>query len=121
VVTNLVPAEDRELATTSARVLADRLLRPLNRWSARRCLTEARRKVWHNTLELQRSRAAGPEVFARRLRELEELSAARIDDLLAPGQVIIRLAVVGFGVVLPPVPGPVPLAPAGGSAAAAGR
>ena len=37
-----------------------------------------------------------------RLGELEVLSAAKIADLLAPGQVLLRLAVAGFGVVLPP-------------------
>ena len=30
------------------------------------------------------------------------LSAAKIADLLAPGQVLLRLAVTGFGVLLPP-------------------
>ncbi len=37
-----------------------------------------------------------------RLAELEVLSAARVADLLAPGQVLLRLAVAGFGVTLPP-------------------
>ena len=41
-------------------------------------------------------------MYAARLAELEVLSAARIADLLAPGQVLLRLAVSGFGVVLPP-------------------
>ena len=109
VVTSRVAAEDDELATHSTRTPLDRALQPLNRWSARRCLTEARRKVWHNTLELQQARLSEPESYARRLVELERLSAARIADLLAPGQVIIRLAVVGFGVVLPPAAGPAPL------------
>jgi hypothetical protein len=58
--------------------------------------------VWHNTAELQRARVAGPDRFAARLAELERLSAARITDLLAPGPVLLRLAVHGFGVVLPP-------------------
>ena len=40
--------------------------------------------------------------YDARLAELEVLSAARIADLLAPGQVLLRLAVAGFGVVLPP-------------------
>ena len=40
--------------------------------------------------------------YATRLGELEVLSAARIADLLAPGQVLLRLAVAGFGVSLPP-------------------
>jgi hypothetical protein len=82
--------------------LADRLLRPLNRRGSKRFLRESRQKVWHNTIELQRARLAGPPVYAVRLGELEVLSAARIADLLAPGQVLLRLAVAGFGVRLPP-------------------
>jgi uncharacterized protein DUF5995 len=97
-----VAAEDNELAARSSRTLVDRALRPLNRISSRRFLREARQKVWHNTLELQRARVAGPEAWVVRLAELELLSAARIVDLLAPGQVLLRLAVAGFGVVLPP-------------------
>jgi hypothetical protein len=58
--------------------------------------------VWHNTVELQRARLEGDQVYAARLAELEALSAARIADLLAPGQVLLRLAVAGFGVTLPP-------------------
>jgi hypothetical protein len=30
------------------------------------------------------------------------LSAAKITDLLGPGQVLVRLAISGFGVSLPP-------------------
>jgi hypothetical protein len=97
-----VAAEDNELAARSSRTLVDRALRPLNRISSRRFLREARQKVWHNTLELQRARVAGPEAWVVRLAELELLSAARTVDLLAPGQVLLRLAVAGFGVVLPP-------------------
>ena len=37
--------------------------------------------------------------YRQRLGELQALSAARIADLLAPGQVLLRLAVAGFGVV----------------------
>jgi hypothetical protein len=36
------------------------------------------------------------------LAELELLSAAKIADLLRPGQVLLRLAITGFGVTLPP-------------------
>ena len=32
----------------------------------------------------------------------EILSAAKIGDLLAPGQVLLKLAIGGFGVTLPP-------------------
>jgi hypothetical protein len=78
------------------------VLQPLNRRASRRFLKEAREKVWHNTHELQVARLAGPDAYAARLAELEVLSAARIADLLAPGQVLLRLAVAGFGVVLPP-------------------
>ena len=52
-----VAAEDGELARQSSRSLLDRILAPLNRWASRRFLREARKKVWHNTVELQRARA----------------------------------------------------------------
>ena len=97
-----VTAEERELSTRSRRSILDRALVPLNRAGSRRFLREARAKVWHNTIELHHARANGPESYAVRLAELELLSAARIADLLAPGQVLLRLAVAGFGVVLPP-------------------
>jgi hypothetical protein len=97
-----VAAEDDELAARSARSLLDRALQPLNRVASKRFLREARLKVWHNTTELQLARLAGPTAYDARLAELEVLSAARIADLLAPGQVLLRLAVAGFGVVLPP-------------------
>jgi hypothetical protein len=97
-----VAAEDHELAAVTARSLLDRVLRPLNQRASRRFLREARQKVWHNTTELQRARLSGSEVYAERLGELELLSAAKIADLLAPGQVLLRLAIAGFGVVLPP-------------------
>ena len=97
-----VAAEDDLISPRSAKSTVDRLLTPLNRRASGRFLREARRKVWHNTIELQRARLAGPEAYAVRLAELEVLSAARVADLLAPGQVLLRLAVAGFGVVLPP-------------------
>lgn len=95
-----VSAEDAELG--GRRTLLDRLLTPLNRQASRRFLHEARQKVWHNTIGLQAARQAGPDQYARRLAELEVLSAAKIADLIAPGQVLLRLAVAGFGVTLPP-------------------
>ncbi len=97
-----VAAEDDELSAQSAKRPLDRLLTPLNRQASTRFLREARNKVWLNAVELQRARLAGPQAYAVRLGELELLSAARIGDLLAPGQVLLRLAVAGFGVVLPP-------------------
>jgi hypothetical protein len=101
VLASRVAAEDAELAV-HGRSLTDRILQPLNRLSSKRFLREARLKVWHNTVELQTARLAGTKAYAVRLGELEVLSAARIDDLLAPGQVLLRLAVAGFGVTLPP-------------------
>jgi hypothetical protein len=95
-----VADEDDELS--AGKRWRDRLLTPANRAASKRFLREARRKVWHNTEELQRARRAGPDAYAARLGELEVLAAARIADLLAPGQVLLRLAVAGFGVVLPP-------------------
>lgn len=99
-----VAAEDVELSAHSARTLLDRGLRPVNRWASRRFLREARVKVWHNTGELQQARHAGPDQLAARRAELELLSAARINDLLAPGQILLHLALTGFGVTLPPPP-----------------
>lgn len=96
-----VGAEDAELAT-GGRALLDRLLAPLNRLGSKRFLRESRQKVWHNAIELQQARLAGPAAYDARLAELEVLSAARIADLLAPGQVLLKLAVAGFGVTLPP-------------------
>ena len=100
VLASRVSAEDAQLGGPAG--LLDRLLTPLNRLGSKRFLREARRKVWHNTDELQRARLAGPTAYERRLAELEVLSAAKIADLVAPGQVLLRLAVAGFGVVLPP-------------------
>jgi len=105
VLSSRVAAEDSELGAVSPPTLLDRALQPLNRLSSKRFLREARQKVWHNTMELQRARVQGEAAYAARLAELEVLSAARIADLLAPGQVLLRLAVAGFGVTLPPAHG----------------
>jgi Family of unknown function (DUF5995) len=94
-----VAEEGREFDGQS---LVDRALTPFNRAATRRFLRESRRKVWHNTRELHAARLAGPEAYERRLGELEVLTAARIADLLEPGPVLLRLAVGGFGVRLPP-------------------
>ena len=95
-----VHAEDDQLGDD--KTLLDRVLTPLNRWASKRFLREARQKVWHNVEELHASRIGGEATYATRLGELEVLSAARIADLLAPGQVLLRLSVAGFGVTLPP-------------------
>jgi hypothetical protein len=94
-----VSAEEDRLQPGS---LVDRFLAPLNRLGTKRFLAEARRKVWLNTYQLHAARLAGDAAYRIRLAELELLSAAKIADLLAPGQVLLRLAVAGFGVTLPP-------------------
>jgi hypothetical protein len=58
--------------------------------------------VWLNVAELQRARLEGTTAYNARLAELEVLAAAKIADLLRPGQVLLRLAMTGFGVTLPP-------------------
>jgi len=98
-----VGAEDAELQSIG-RSRTDRLLAPLNRLATRRFLKESRAKVWTNTRLLSQARRAGPEVYRARLAELERLSAARVADLVAPGQVVLKLAVRGFGVRLPEAP-----------------
>jgi Family of unknown function (DUF5995) len=92
-------------APGSRPTVADRLLAPANRLATKRFLTEARAKVWANTRVLASARRKGPAAYSERLAELERLSAARVADLTRPGNVLIRLAVLGFGVLLPPEPG----------------
>ena len=97
-----VAAEDDELTRLSGTPpLLDRLLKPFNRLGTQRFLREARAKVWANAIALDQARGQGPGVYAGRLAELEELSAAKVTALLAPGQVLLKLAATGFGVRLP--------------------
>jgi hypothetical protein len=97
-----VGAEDTELeALSGPRSRTDRLLQPLNRLATKRFLRESRAKVWANARLLDNARRAGPHAYATRLAELERLAAARVADLMAPGQVVLKLAVKGFGVRLP--------------------
>jgi Family of unknown function (DUF5995) len=97
-----VGAEDTELeALSGPRSRTDRLLQPLNRLATRRFLRESRAKVWANARLLDAARRAGPHAYADRLDGLEHLAAARVADLVAPGQVVLKLAVKGFGVRLP--------------------
>jgi Family of unknown function (DUF5995) len=91
-----VGAEDTEMGERS---LLDRLLGPANRAATKRFLVEARRKVWHNTKILDRARRDGS--YEEQLSRLEELCAAKLAELTAPGQVLLRLARKGFGVALP--------------------
>lgn len=100
VLSGRVGAED--IALGGVRSALDRVLQPLNRQGSRRFLAEARAKVWANAEELHAARIDGPQPYRTRLGELEVLSTAKVADLLAPGQVILRLAVAGFGVTLPP-------------------
>jgi Family of unknown function (DUF5995) len=102
VLASRVAAEEDELMATGGTTMLDRLLTPLSRLGSNRFLRETRQKVWQNTLELHQSRVAGPAEYAVRLTELELVSAAKIADLLLPGQVLVRLAISGFGVSLPP-------------------
>jgi hypothetical protein len=102
VLASRVAAEDRELAGLSGPApLLDRLLRPASRLGTQRFLREARQKVWANAAVLSRARRQGPDAYTAALGELEQLSAAKVSTLLAPGQVLLKLAAAGFGVRLP--------------------
>jgi uncharacterized protein DUF5995 len=92
-----VAAEDREITD---KTFLDRLLTPLNRRATARFLKEAREKVWRNAAAMSRARRRGPEALEARVRELEGLCEARVTDLVAPGQVVLKLARRGFGVLL---------------------
>jgi hypothetical protein len=96
-----VGAEDTELEALSGRRSGtDRLLQPLNRLATKRFLKESRAKVWANTRLLDAARRTGPDAYATLLAELERRAAIRVADLMAPGQVVLKLAVKGFGVRL---------------------
>jgi hypothetical protein len=98
-----VAAEDNELTSISGPGSPlDRLLRPFNRLGTQRFLREAREKVWANAIALSRARREGPEAYQAVLTRLEELSAAKVTSLQAPGPVLLKLAATGFGVRLPP-------------------
>ncbi|HLI57230.1 MAG TPA: DUF5995 family protein [Actinomycetota bacterium] len=100
-----VAGEDREIAAAERpgdRSLVDRVLVPLNRAGSRRFLKEARAKVYGNARQLSLARRQGPDQLAARLAQLEGLCRARVADLRAPGQVLLKLTLRGFGVVLPP-------------------
>jgi hypothetical protein len=102
VLASRVAAEDDELTRISGPApLLDRLLRPLNRLGTQRFLREAREKVWANAVALSRARRQGPDAYTARLAQLEDLSAAKVAALQAPGQVLLKLAATGFGVRLP--------------------
>jgi hypothetical protein len=103
VLASRVAAEDGELHRAGGRrTRLDRLLAPVNRTASQVLLRESRRKVWANAGQLDAARRRGAEDSASRLADLEAAAAARVDDLLRPGPVLVRLAVRGFGVTLPP-------------------
>ncbi|MEO8693252.1 MAG: DUF5995 family protein [Acidimicrobiales bacterium] len=100
-----VAAEDAELKKLEQpgqRTLLDKILTPFNRLGTKKFLREARTKVWANARTLDRARREGDEAYAGALRDLEALSRQRVVDLGQPGQIILRLARQGFGVVLEP-------------------
>ncbi len=100
-----VASEDRQLAAAERpgdRRLSDRLLTPLNRAGSKKFLKEARAKVYENARLLSQARRQGDDVLAARTAQLEDLCRRRIADLRAPGQVLLKLTLRGFGVVLPP-------------------
>ena len=98
-----VAAGDDELTAQGSQGLLDRLLRPFNRAGTNRFLAEARAKVWHNATVLDAARRSrdGGDRYEPVLADLERLCAARIAELVAPGQVLLKLARRGFGVRLP--------------------
>jgi Family of unknown function (DUF5995) len=102
VLASRVAAEEDELTRLSGPApWLDRLLRPASRLGTQRFLREAREKVWANAAGLSRARGQGPGAYAVALAQLEELSAAKVTALQAPGQVLLKLAASGFGVRLP--------------------
>lgn len=103
ILSSRVAAEDGELKKVEQpgdRTVLDHVLTPFNRAGSKRFLKEARGKVWRNAQALSLARRRSLTELSERLRELEELSAARVADLRRPGQVLLRLTRDGFGVLL---------------------
>ncbi len=99
-----VRPEDEELARIEppgSRTVLDRLLTPFNTAGTKRFLKESRQKVWHNARVLDRARRESPAALAHAVDQLGARSRDRVADLAKPGQVILRLARDGFGVVIP--------------------
>jgi hypothetical protein len=100
VLLNRVGAEDAIRRRDGRPRLIDRLLGPLNRASTRRLLQESRAKVWRNTRLLDQARREGPDAYAAMLARLDTVCTAKLAELTAPGQVLLRLARKGFGAQL---------------------
>lgn len=92
----------RAVESIRERTLLDHLLYPLNLITIARSLREARRKVWRNTELLTHAHHQGHAELNACLRQLEQRTRAKVTELLAPGQVILKLGVHGFGVTLSP-------------------
>ena len=98
-----VDAEDEELKKVEGpgdRTWLDRALTPFNQAGTKRFLSEARRKCWRNLGILAAARRQGPDALKAKRDELERLSELRVADLKVPGQLLLKLAVRGFGVEL---------------------
>ena len=99
-----VGAEDEAITAAGGRrkSLYERLKEPLERRGTMHFLQEARAKVWANTRLLAAARARGDAAEGERLRaELARLSAAKLEQLAGAREVVLQLAVRGFGVLLP--------------------
>jgi Family of unknown function (DUF5995) len=96
-----VAAEDAELEAAGARSFMDKVLQPANRVASKRFLRESRRKVWANTVVLAAARRRGPEAYRQGLAGLERLATGKVEQLVRPGPVLLRLGLAGFGVLLP--------------------
>jgi hypothetical protein len=101
---SLVDEAQRPEAAGGRPGVTDRLLARANRVATKRFLTEARAKVWANARILASARTQDEASYHARLAELERLAEVRVADLARPGQVLLRLAARGFGIVLSPGP-----------------
>ena len=103
VLASRVGAEGREMESHGTpRTWLRVVLGPVDRFATRRFLVESRRRVWHNTVALHEARLRGTDAAERRIADLDALTSARVADLLRPGPVLLRVALRGFGVTLPP-------------------
>jgi hypothetical protein len=102
-----IGSEEAELEKAGGRrTWLDRAMMPINHRASRRFLKEARRHVWANAGRLHLARDEGDACLKRRVADLEVAGCQRVQELMRPGAVLMRLAVHGFGVDLPADPPP---------------
>ena len=94
--------DDRLAAQKGGKTLWEKMKQPLERAATGRLLKEARTKVWANAKLMAAARTRGDDAEVAQLRaELSTRSAEKLRQLTEAREVLLELAMTGFGVMLP--------------------